>query len=244
MLFDGGSATWQAHLRICGLVPKHLKQRPDPAAANPSQDPAAREAEARLNTIYVMIEYASLDEVAQVSGTPRQTITRWMEDPSFRRALFEARCAAYGRSLAALQWAGPEASQFLIDLQNDPKIHIDGRIRAAKSVLRQAKLALDQAALECRLDTLEEGIKQHIDPPAPPSPTDADNPTPSTPTGGSGDPPTPGSKSVANCRIPSRPAPGSQPPAPSSAPTNPGSAPREGALSSSHSPRRPANPLS
>jgi hypothetical protein len=100
----------------------------------------------------------SREEGCRRAAIGRSTLTRWLSEPSFRRALAEAQDETYQEALRDVQRAVGEAVEVLRGLL---KVDTEGvRLRAAGEILAFGLRARDALVIEERLQALEERVME------------------------------------------------------------------------------------
>ena len=96
----------------------------------------------------------NVTRAAEASGVPRRTLTRWLTEDLFSRALEAAQTAAIADSVRHLAGALSEASAAVIRLARESEDEAI-RLRAALAVVSMYRELRDAGDLEARLAALE-----------------------------------------------------------------------------------------
>jgi hypothetical protein len=105
--------------------------------------------------IEALLEQPSVPKAAEASGVARTTLYRWMRDPMFSAAYYEARKQSVQQTVGRIHSASWAALQVLLQLMADPKMPPTVRFAAAAKIL---DLAIQTAViddLQRRLEVLE-----------------------------------------------------------------------------------------
>jgi len=101
-----------------------------------------------------LLEATSISEAAQQSGIHRNTLSRWLADPSFQAALRAAESDALAALSRRLVTLGESAAAALTDALA-PERDIKDRLRAAQIVLDNLLKLKELLDFETRLQALE-----------------------------------------------------------------------------------------
>jgi len=96
----------------------------------------------------------NVTRAAEASGVPRRTLTRWLTEDLFSRALEAAQTAAIADSVRHLAGALSEASAAVIRLARESEDEAI-RLRAALAVVSMYRELRDAGDMEARLAALE-----------------------------------------------------------------------------------------
>lgn len=96
----------------------------------------------------------NVTRAAEACGIPRRTLTRWLTEDTFTRALEAAQTAAIADSVRHLAGALSEASAAVIRLARESEDEAI-RLRAALAVVSMYRELRDAGDLEARLAALE-----------------------------------------------------------------------------------------
>jgi hypothetical protein len=116
----------------------------------------------RERFIMAVLNSPSVEAAAESVGVSRTTAWRWMKDQTVLERLREARRDAWGRAMAQLQEAGPEAVEALRRVLREAESEAP-RVSAAKAILELGLKAVEIADIEERLATLEKAIGRRSD---------------------------------------------------------------------------------
>ena len=109
--------------------------------------------------IAALLEYSTIDEAALAINVNRKTITRWYEQPEFRRALHQAEGASIDQASRQLLVISSKAVKALDDILDNP--NQDGatnRRLAAIAILNILGQLRERHTTEERLAALEEKV--------------------------------------------------------------------------------------
>jgi hypothetical protein len=122
-------------------------------------DPDSRKKPRKLDEfIRALLTNPSLEDAARAVGISRTTAWRWLKNPAVIAQLHEARREAWGRALAMLQEAGPEAVQALREVLRAAESE-SSKVSAAKAVLELGVKVVELTDLQQRIETLEQVAK-------------------------------------------------------------------------------------
>jgi hypothetical protein len=110
------------------------------------------------DAIAALLTQRNVDEAARTAGIGTRTLLRWMKEPEFQTAYWEARRAAFGQSVARLQQASGAAVSTLLKVMVDANATASTRVRAADSVLDHAARAIEIEDFEVRVAELERSL--------------------------------------------------------------------------------------
>jgi uncharacterized membrane protein YccC len=110
------------------------------------------------DAIAALLTQRNVDEAARTAGIGTRTLLRWMKEPEFQTAYWEARRAAFGQSVARLQQASGAAVSTLLKVMADANATASTRVRAADSVLDHAARAIEIEDFEVRVAELERSL--------------------------------------------------------------------------------------
>jgi transposase ISL3 family protein len=93
--------------------------------------------------IVALLTHRSVEEAARATGIGVRTLHRWMKDPEFDAAYRAAKQAAYGQSIARVQYLSSAAVLTLGKVMLDPATPPATKVRAADSILAHASKAVE-----------------------------------------------------------------------------------------------------
>jgi hypothetical protein len=105
--------------------------------------------------IAALMTQRNTEEAARAVGIGRRTLNRWLQLPAFQAMYRDARRAVVSQSDARLQQASGAAASTLLKIMVDANAPVMARVRAARSVLEHAKLAIESEDFAVRLAALE-----------------------------------------------------------------------------------------
>jgi hypothetical protein len=108
----------------------------------------------RERFIMALLSNPSVEAAAESVGISRVTAWRWMRDQTFLERLHEVRRDAWGRAMAQLQEAGPEAVEALRRTLREAENEAP-RVSAAKTILDLGLRVVELGDIEQRLARLE-----------------------------------------------------------------------------------------
>jgi hypothetical protein len=107
-----------------------------------------------------LLERGTVVDAAPKAGVSLRTLFRWLQEPTFQRALREARGQALETALSSLQSASSDAVKALRDVLNDAAAKRFEKIAAAKAILHFTLLSHETLDVENRLAALEQRLEQ------------------------------------------------------------------------------------
>ena len=110
--------------------------------------------------IYSLLKEKTKEEAARKSGTPRNTMYRWLRDPVFKAAYRAALQDRAHDCRAVLEKNSPRSAQALVDVVDDLEEDTSVRVTAAKAVIDRTLPAQDRIAVEEELAGLRATIEQ------------------------------------------------------------------------------------
>jgi transposase-like protein len=105
--------------------------------------------------IAALLCHGSVEAAARAVGINPNTLLRWMKEPEFKAALWEARCTVAAQAMGRLQDAMGAAVTTVLKIMLDPNALAGTRLRAAEIVLEQGTKATEMEDLEDRVAKLE-----------------------------------------------------------------------------------------
>jgi hypothetical protein len=109
--------------------------------------------------IAALLTQRNVEEAARAAGIGTRTLLRWMKEPEFDAAYWEARRLAFRQSVARLQQASGAAVSTLLKIMVDQSAPHPTRVRAADSILDHAAKAVGMEDLDARLAELERAVE-------------------------------------------------------------------------------------
>jgi len=106
--------------------------------------------------IVALLAHRNVEEAARAVGICTNTLQRWMKDPGFESAYYNALRSAYAQSIGRLGQATGAAVATVLKLLVDPTVSAANRLRAAELVLSQATKDIEMADLAARVRALEQ----------------------------------------------------------------------------------------
>jgi hypothetical protein len=103
--------------------------------------------------IAALLCHGSVEAAARAVGINPNTLLRWMKEPEFKAALWEARCTVAAQAMGRLQDAMGAAVTTVLKIMLDPNAPAGTRLRAAEIVLEQG--AGEMEDIEDRVAELE-----------------------------------------------------------------------------------------
>ena len=112
--------------------------------------------------LWALLSEPSIAAAAQAAGIGERTLHRWLDDPGFQDAYYDARRQAVGQAVARLQRAACTAVDTLEAVMADLTAPAAARVSAAKVVLEQvrAESLEDQEQRITELEALVATIQQ------------------------------------------------------------------------------------
>ena len=105
--------------------------------------------------IVALLTHRNVEEAARAVGICGNTLLRWMKEPEFEAAYWEARRSALSQSVGRLEQASSAAVNTVLKIMLDSSVSAANRLRAAELVLGQGSKAIEMAAIVARLAQLE-----------------------------------------------------------------------------------------
>jgi hypothetical protein len=105
--------------------------------------------------IAALLMYGNTEGAAKAVGISANTLHRWKQVPEFKTPYLKAQREAFAECVARLQWASSTAVDTLAEIAIDTKVSASSRVRAAETILSQARLGIEVADLLARVEVLE-----------------------------------------------------------------------------------------
>jgi hypothetical protein len=105
--------------------------------------------------IVALLSHRNVEEAARAAGISANTLLRWMKEPEFEAAYWEARRSAFAQSIGRLEQASGAAATTVLKIMVDSSVSAANRLRAAEFVLGQGIKAIEIADLAARVAELE-----------------------------------------------------------------------------------------
>lgn len=102
----------------------------------------------------------SVTQTAVSTGVSRESVYRWLDNPTFTRAIDEAQDDAIATISRRLTVLGVDALNVLRDVLADPHTPAGAKIRAADIVLAKLLTVREIVDIERRLTALERGANE------------------------------------------------------------------------------------
>jgi hypothetical protein len=111
--------------------------------------------------ILALLSSRNVEEAARTAGVNQRTLFRWMKEPAFNAAYRAARRAAFGQTVARLQYASGAAASVLLKVLADPATPASTKVRAAESVLAHTIKAMEVDDIDARVTELERAQEEN-----------------------------------------------------------------------------------
>jgi len=108
--------------------------------------------------IVALLAHRNVEEAARAVGICTNTLQRWMKDPGFEAAYYDALRSAYAQSIGRLEQATGAAVTTVLKLMVDSSASAANRLRAAELVLSQGTKVIEMADLAARVAELERAV--------------------------------------------------------------------------------------
>jgi transposase-like protein len=105
--------------------------------------------------LLALLSSRNVEEAARTAGVSPRALFRWMKEPAFNTAYRAARRAAFGQTVARLQYASGAAASVLLKVLADPATPASTKVRAAESVLAHTIKAMEVDDIDARVTELE-----------------------------------------------------------------------------------------
>ena len=112
------------------------------------------------NAITVLLREPTLKRAATLIGVHERTLSRWLGDPTFKRAYHAARRDAFGHAIGLTQHYAPLAVNTLAKVMNDPQTPPGVKVAAAMGLLRFGRDGIELDDLAQRVEALEGAVEQ------------------------------------------------------------------------------------
>jgi hypothetical protein len=106
--------------------------------------------------IAALLMYGNTEGAAKATGISTNTLNRWKQVPEFKAAYLKAQREAFSECIARLQLAASSAVNTLTEIVLDSKVSASSRVRAAETILNQARQGIEVADLLARVEVLEQ----------------------------------------------------------------------------------------
>ena len=114
-------------------------------------------ADRKLQAIHALLRCPTFSEAAAAVGVARNTLWRWLQEPSFQRALNGARRDLQFQTLDAVQAANASAMNLLLSIMRDPNASPSHCLRASEALV-QLGCGARQGDLQRRLSRVEQAV--------------------------------------------------------------------------------------
>jgi hypothetical protein len=111
--------------------------------------------------IAALLTQRSTEDAAKSIGVGTATLLRWQKLPEFANAFRAAKRAAFGQTVARLQYASSAAASVLLKVLLDPATPASTKVRAAESVLTHTIKAMETDDIEVRVTALEQAAEEN-----------------------------------------------------------------------------------
>jgi transposase-like protein len=169
---DPGIAAPKHPLTAAVPLPQPKQPTPEPAPSSPwttdtsflerspVESPVEDDEDPDLSRIQVraiglLIQGATVSDVARTCGMSRKQIYEWLKQPAFIASLKRRRDAATAQADLMAQQAATKAVLKLIAKLDDPRSKTADAIRAANSILNYAQASVEREQIVERIDAIE-----------------------------------------------------------------------------------------
>jgi len=111
--------------------------------------------------IAALLTQRTIEEAAKSIGVGTAILLRWQKLPEFAAAFRAAKKAAFGQTVARLQYASSAAASVLLKVLADPATPASTKVRAAESVLTHTIKAMEVDDIEARVTELERAQEEN-----------------------------------------------------------------------------------
>jgi hypothetical protein len=105
--------------------------------------------------IAALLSQRSIEEASRVAGIGVNTLQRWLKEPEFKAAYYQARRATFEQTVARMQQASGAAASTVLRIMTDASAPPAVRLRAATCILDCSSQAISVEELELRILELE-----------------------------------------------------------------------------------------
>ncbi|MFZ0935807.1 MAG: hypothetical protein WA015_15910 [Bryobacteraceae bacterium] len=105
-----------------------------------------------------MLTHRNVEEAARAVGICANTLLRWMKEPEFEAAYWEACRSAFSQSIGRLEQASSAAVTTVLKIMVDANVSAANRLRAAEIVLGQGVKVIEIADIVARVAELERAV--------------------------------------------------------------------------------------
>src|SRR5450631_452945 len=105
--------------------------------------------------IAALLSHRSVEEAARAIQIDPNTLLRWLQVPTFRKAYRKARREVVQQAIARLQQAAGASGTVALKLMTDPNVPAAVRLRAAEFVFDRAVKGVEVDDIEARVAELE-----------------------------------------------------------------------------------------
>lgn len=114
----------------------------------------------REMAIAILLTTPTLQDGAKKIGVSYSTLWRWLQQPSFQKALKAAKKQAVGQATSTLSKICHESVLTLQEIMNDKNAPASARVSAAKTVLDSGLKGIEMDDLDARLAVLEQEMTE------------------------------------------------------------------------------------
>jgi transposase-like protein len=105
--------------------------------------------------IVALLTHRNVEEAARAVGICANTLLRWVKEPEFEAAYWEACRSAFSQSIGRLEQASSAAVTTVLKIMLDANVSAANRLRAAELVLGQGSKVIEIADIVARVAQLE-----------------------------------------------------------------------------------------
>jgi hypothetical protein len=109
----------------------------------------------REKAVIALLQQATIEKAAQVTGVGLRTLQRWLTDATFQEALRKAKSDALADATAKLRMVSGRAVQVLDSIANNRRATYAARVSACRCILELGLIAHEDEELERRILNLE-----------------------------------------------------------------------------------------
>ena len=109
----------------------------------------------QTKAIEALMQEPTVTRAAAAAGVNERSVRRWLEEPSFKRALLAARREGFAQAIGLTQKYAPVAVATLVKVMNDASSSASAKVTAAGVLLKFGREGIELDDLAERVEMLE-----------------------------------------------------------------------------------------
>jgi hypothetical protein len=136
-----------------------------PGGRGDAADPVDGLTSQQAKALAALLQEPTVARAAEVAGVAERTLRRWLNEPTFRDAVFRARREAFGQAIWLTQRYAAVAVATLVKIMNDAAAPPPSKVSAAATLLKFGREGMELDDLAERVEALERARKAERTPP-------------------------------------------------------------------------------